>query len=52
MFNVALATAEKKEHQAILAAGAQAFLIKPNDLGILTETVIKLAQQTTSKVLL
>lgn len=46
------ASAQKKEHQAILAAGAQAFLVKPNDLSILTETVIELAERTTSKVLL
>lgn len=44
------ASAREKDRAAILAAGAQAFLVKPNDLNILTETVFRLVEQKESTI--
>jgi CheY-like chemotaxis protein len=38
------ASARPKDRDTILSSGAQAFLVKPNDLGILTETVQRLIE--------
>jgi CheY-like chemotaxis protein len=39
------AAGRDKDRATILASGAQACLVKPNDLGILTETVQSLVEQ-------
>ena len=44
------ASAREKDRVAILASGAQAFLVKPNDLNILTETVFRLVEQKESTI--
>jgi len=43
------ASAREKDRATILATGAQACLVKPNDLGILTETVNKLVNGESPK---
>ena len=43
------ASAQEKDRVAILASGAQAFLVKPNDLNVLTKTVQRLIEQKGSK---
>ena len=44
------ASAGQKDRAAILESGAQAFLVKPNDLNILTETVFRLVEQKESTI--
>jgi CheY-like chemotaxis protein len=44
------ASATEKDRDAILASGAQSFLIKPNDLNILIETVQRLIERKDSKL--
>lgn len=44
------ASARPKDRDAILASGAQAFLVKPNDLSILTETVQRLIERKESEI--
>jgi two-component system alkaline phosphatase synthesis response regulator PhoP len=44
------ASARENDRVAILASGAQAFLVKPNDLNILTETVFRLVEQKESTI--